>query len=60
MPPQGKIFGIGLSKTGTTSLYTALEMMGYRAGTFRHMRKLGLSGWMAGDFSKDHFIGLMP
>ncbi|MCB1418177.1 MAG: hypothetical protein KDJ74_03905 [Notoacmeibacter sp.] len=58
MPPQGKIFGIGLSKTGTTSLYTALEMMGYRAGTFRHMRKLGLSGWMAGDFSKDHFIGL--
>jgi hypothetical protein len=27
----GKIFGIGLSKTGTTSLTTALQSLGYRA-----------------------------
>ncbi|MCB1381796.1 MAG: hypothetical protein KDJ73_02465 [Notoacmeibacter sp.] len=57
MPAQGKIFGIGLSKTGTTSLYAALEMMGYRAGTFRHMRKAGLGDWMAGDFTRDYLGG---
>ncbi len=28
---QAKIFGIGLSKTGTTSLATALALLGYRA-----------------------------
>ena len=42
MAPNGKIFGIGLSKTGTTSLWAALDLLGYRAATFRHMRELGL------------------
>ncbi len=54
MPATGKIFGIGLSKTGTTSLYAALDRLGFRSGTFRHMRKLGLKDWMSGDFSADH------
>ena len=31
---QGKIFGIGLSKTGTTSLARALEILGYRTKDF--------------------------
>jgi len=28
---KGKIFGIGLPKTGTTSLHTALEILGYKS-----------------------------
>ena len=54
---QGKVFGIGLSKTGTTSLYAALQMLGYRTATFRHMRQLGLDDWLAGDFTRDYFAG---
>lgn len=49
-----KVFGIGLSKTGTTSLYAALLMLGYRTATFRHMRYLGLSDWISGDFGQDY------
>jgi hypothetical protein len=30
--PKPKVFGIGLSKTGTTSLTEALELLGYRTG----------------------------
>jgi hypothetical protein len=30
--PKQKVFGIGLSKTGTTSLTEALELLGYRTG----------------------------
>jgi hypothetical protein len=48
------IFGIGLSKTGTTSLFVALDRLGYRAGTYRHLRGLGLEGWFRGDFSIDY------
>jgi Sulfotransferase domain len=51
---QEKIFGIGLSKTGTTSLYAALHDLGYRSATFRHMRSLGLEEWRRGNFSKDY------
>jgi len=50
----GKVFGIGLSKTGTTSLYAALHVLGYRSGTFGHMRALGLTDWFRGDFSVDY------
>lgn len=50
-----KIFGIGLSKTGTTSLFTALFMLGFRSGTYRHMAKLGLDRWFHGDFEHDYF-----
>jgi Sulfotransferase domain len=51
---HSKIFGIGLSKTGTTSLYVALSELGYASGTFRHMHTLGLDAWFQGDFSHDY------
>ena len=51
---SAKIFGIGLSKTGTTSLYAALDQLGYRSATFRHMRESGLDRWFEGDFSEDY------
>lgn len=54
MASAGKIFGIGLSKTGTTSLYAALQRLGYRTITFGHMRELGLEDWIDGDFSRDY------
>jgi hypothetical protein len=50
----GKVFGIGLSKTGTTSLYAALAELGYRSGTFRHSQRLGLERWVEGDFGPDY------
>lgn len=50
-----KIFGIGLSKTGTTSLYEALAILGYRTITNRHMRTQGLTRWFEGDFTHDYF-----
>ena len=48
------IFGIGLSKTGTTSLYAALDQLGYRAATYRHFRGLGLEDWFGGNFETDY------
>ena len=53
---QSKIFGIGLPKTGTTSLYAALYYLGYRAGTYRHMARLGMGEWFQGDFTIDYLI----
>ena len=53
---QGKVFGIGLSKTGTTSLYAALAQLGFRSGTFRHSQRLGLERWIEGDFTPDYLI----
>ena len=35
-PRSGKIFGIGLPKTGTSSLNRALEVLGYRSCHFPH------------------------
>ena len=52
-----KIFGIGLSKTGTTSLYAALHDLGYRSGTFGHLKELGLEDWFRGDFGYDYLEG---
>ena len=49
-----KVFGIGLSKTGTTSLYAALALLGIRTITFRHLKKLGLDDWRSGRFVKDY------
>lgn len=49
-----KVFGIGLAKTGTTSLFAALDQLGYRAATYRHMRTLGLEDWLRGDFGTDY------
>jgi len=51
---EGKVFGIGLSKTGTTSLYAALHELGYRSGTYGHLKSLGLEEWFRGDFSRDY------
>lgn len=50
-----KIFGIGLSKTGTTSLFAALHILGYRSGTYRHMEKLRMERWFHGNFNHDYF-----
>ena len=41
-----KIFGIGLSKTGTSSLARALEILGYRTKDY-----LGISRYVLGDLS---------
>ena len=41
-----KIFGIGLSKTGTTSLASALEILGYRTRDYP-----GLTSYVPGDLS---------
>lgn len=51
------IFGIGLSKTGTTSLFAALDLLGLRSATYRHLRALGLEEWFAGDFERDYLAG---
>ena len=41
-----KIFGIGLSKTGTTSLARALEILGYKTRDY-----IGVTSYIAGDLS---------
>ena len=41
-----KIFGIGLSKTGTTSLARALEILGYKTRDY-----IGVTKYIAGDLS---------
>ena len=51
------IFGIGLSKTGTTSLFAALDELGYRSATYRHLRGLGLDEWFEGNFERDYLAG---
>ena len=43
---QGKIFGIGLSKTGTTSLASALQILGYRTKD-----NMGVVVYSAGDLT---------
>lgn len=49
-----KIFGIGLSKTGTTSLYMALNQLGFRTQTYRHLENKNLRKWFFGDFNHDY------
>jgi hypothetical protein len=46
MAGAAKIFGIGLSKTGTTSLANALQILGYRTRD-----NMGVSEYTAGDLS---------
>lgn len=52
---QGKILGIGLSKTGTKSLIGALAQCGLRTAHYvEHVRTLcGVGTWFSGDFEKD-------
>lgn len=45
-PTSGKIFGIGLSKTGTSSLAQALQMLGYKT-----LDNMGASRYEAWDLS---------
>lgn len=45
-----KIFGIGLSRTGTTSLHLALVCMGKAS---IHYPEFAVSRWMHGDFKQD-------
>jgi hypothetical protein len=52
-----KVFGIGLSKTGTTSLYAALMRLGIRTLTYRHLEATGLDDWREGRFATDYLAG---
>lgn len=45
-PNRSKVFGIGLSKTGTTSIASALELLGYKTKDY-----MGLSTYIPGDLS---------
>ena len=55
---EQKIFGIGLSKTGTTTLCEALNILGYRAGTYPALAEKALEKWFQGDFSVDYLSDL--
>lgn len=50
-----KIFGLGLSKTGTKSLARALTILGYRTAHFaEHFQDArGVETWFRGDFGPD-------
>ncbi len=50
-----KIFGLGLSKTGTTSVAAALRILGYRAAHFMEhwQNREGIARWQLGDFETD-------
>ena len=50
-----KVFGIGLSRTGTRSLAEALTHLGYRTASFVEHKntQLGTTTWFAGDFCTD-------
>lgn len=54
-----KVFGIGLSRTGTLSLAAALQHLGYRAAHFvQHLQaRRGETSWFAGDFEADSLDG---
>lgn len=62
----GKIFGVGLSRTGTGSLNAALEILGYRAWHFpiimqnssaKARRRYRMDKWMSELFNKPFFEG---
>ena len=52
---KNKIFGIGLSRTGTRSLGEALTLLGYRTASFvsHKTEEQGKTTWFAGDFETD-------
>lgn len=51
----GKVFGIGLSRTGTTSLSRALTQLGYRTAHYVELRAVHFAKetWLAGNFDVD-------
>jgi hypothetical protein len=54
----GKIFGIGLSRTGTRTLSEALSLLGFRTAHYvEHKREQrGVTTWFAGDFATDSLL----
>lgn len=56
----GKIFGIGLSRTGTLSLSTALSMLGFAVAHWSaHVgAQRGVNSWFRGDFTSDELVGI--
>jgi len=50
-----KILGLGLSKTGTTSLAESLRRLGYSTGHFKNHAadERGVKTWFRGDFADD-------
>lgn len=55
MKKRRNIFGIGLSKTGTTSHFAALSVLVYLGMSYRHMRDHGLPVWFNGDVKPGYF-----
>ncbi len=57
---QGKVFGIGLSRTGTKSLSAALTLLGFRTAHFPQLRDRLAQGphWFDGNFTIDCLAGL--
>lgn len=57
---SGKIFGIGLSRTGTLSLAAALSILGFRVAHWRsHVgAQRGVNSWFRGDFRSDELAGI--
>lgn len=56
---SGKIFGIGLSRTGTRSLAVALRLLGFEAAHWlSHVgEQRGMNSWFRGDFTSDELVG---
>jgi hypothetical protein len=54
-----KVFGIGLSRTGTLSLASALRSLGFRTAHWQEHNAIerGLHTWFTGDFSDDCLAG---
>lgn len=50
----GKVFGLGLSRTGTTSLHAALVLMGLSAVHYPLSYRNLATHWLDGDFSPVH------
>ena len=50
----GKVFGLGLSRTGTTSLHAALVLMGFSSVHYPLSYRNLARHWLDGDFSPVH------
>lgn len=57
---ESKVFGIGLQRTGTTSLAKALNILGYRAvhWGFSYNAMLGFETWFKGNFAVNEMLGI--
>jgi hypothetical protein len=59
-PFEAKVVGIGLQRTGTTSLAKALDILGYRVvhWGFSNIAMLGFETWFNDDFTVDELLGI--